>query len=556
MKSKSIDSTTIEETGRDSVQSIDAVHSQVVQRLLDGENVADRLLIRWSDRCSPILVKETRQALKSRQFTWTFLLLMIAIIVWTFFAIISMLPGVYFFPAGKTLLIGYLVLLLIPTIVIVPNAAYHSMSSELDQGTFDVLSISPLTPMKVVGGKLAVAMVQSLIYFSALAPCIALTYLLRGVPISTIGVTLAWIALLSWVCASAGILLASINRVGVYSTVLSVFMILITLGCTIALFSSLASWISFAQPIESSALIFMCLAMVVIASYGWLMVLAASASIGVAGENYSTTIRWWALLQSTLIALVFIFGMVQFELHEKVGLSIDEEAFLALLVILAIHWGVIGTFFIGESGATSPRAQRTLPDTLLTRVFLTWTNPGSGPGYFFVLCSYAGVVAMTLFSWFGRSLSAHDYTMVAGFGLTLLGHLIVYLGTTRLILLLLPHGTKSRMIISVCLMAILVGAGSFFTLLFSYAANDFNEPSFEWYSILNVMWTYSDFVRVPELSFSFLAILAVVIFAINLQSLTQDIVLVRIQVPAKVLKERKVEEVEPVQEGTSFVDVV
>jgi hypothetical protein len=466
-----------------------------------------------------------------------------------------MLPGVYFFPAGKTLLIGYLILLLIPTIVIVPNAAYHSMSSELDQGTFDVLSISPLTPMKVVGGKLAVAMVQSLIYFSALAPCIALTYLLRGVPISTIGVTLAWIALLSWVCASAGILLASINRVGVYSTVLSVVMILITLGCTIVLFSSLASMVSFAQPIEGSVLAFMGLAMVIIASYGWLMVLAASASIGVAGENYSTTIRWWSLLQSTLITLFFIVGMAQFEWVESNGRGVDEEPFLTLLVFLAVHWGVIGTFFIGESGATSPRAQRTLPDTLLSRTFLTWTNPGSGPGYFFVLCSYAGVVAMTLVCWFARSLSSSDYITVAGFGFTLLGHLIVYLGTTRLLLLLLPHGTKSRMIVSVCLMAILVGAGSFFTLLFSYMANDFSEPSYEWYSILNVIWTYTDFNQVPEASFLCLAFLSVVIFAINLQSLTRDIVLVRIQVPAKVKKERKLE-IEPGPESTSFVDIV
>lgn len=552
----SIEATSVDVLEGEPAQLIDAVHSQTVQRLLEGENAADQLLIRWSDRCSPILVKETRQALKSRQFTWTFLLLMLAIIGWTFFAIISMLPGIYFFPAGKSLLIGYLVLLLIPTIVIVPNAAYHSMASELDQGTFDVLSISPLTPMKVVGGKLAVAMVQSLIYFSALAPCIALTYLLRGVPLSTIGVILAWIAILSLVCASAGLLLASINRVGTYSTVLSVFMILITIGSAITLFSSLASLISYAQPLDISVLAFMGLALLVIASYGWLMILAASASIGVAGENYSTMIRWWALLQSTLVVIFFIFGLVQFEVVQKQNLqSIDHEPFLILLVYLAIHWAVIGTFFIGESGATSPRAQRTLPDALLSRVFLTWTNPGSGPGYFFVLCSFAGVVAMTLVSWCGRSLSGRDYSQVAGFGLTLLGHLMLYLGMTRLLLLLVPHGTRARMIISVCLMAILIGAGSFFTLLISYMTNKLGQPSYEWYSVLNVMWTYAEFDRVPEFSFLFLATLSIIVFALNLQSLTRDIVLVRIQVPAKVRAERK-SEIESVPESDPFADVV
>ena len=231
--------------GAASQQSIDPAHRDTIQRLLDGENQADRWLIRWSDRFSPILVKETRQALKSRQFTWTFLLLMLAIVAWTLFAIVSMMPGIYFFPAGKSLMYGYLLLLIVPTIVIVPNAAYHSMASELDHGTFDVLSISPLTPMKIVSGKLAVAMVQSLIYFSALAPCIALTYLLRGIPISTIAIALGWIALASWACSSAGLMLASINRVGVYSTVLSVLMILISLGCALWAFFGLsgADWI-------------------------------------------------------------------------------------------------------------------------------------------------------------------------------------------------------------------------------------------------------------------------------------------------------------------------
>ncbi len=543
------------ELGKEPSQTIDAIHTQTVQCLLDGENKADRWLIRWSDWCSPILVKETRQALKSRQFKWTFLLLMLAIVGWTLFAIISMMPAIYFFPAGKTLLMGYLVLLLIPAIVIVPNAAYHSMASELDQGTFDVLSISPLTPLNIVVGKLTVAMVQSLIYFSALAPCIALTYLLRGVPISTIAMTLGWIALMSLVCSSVGLLLASVNRMGAYSTVLSVALILITLVCAMILLYYLAAMMYIAQTIQTEVALSVLASMVIVASYSWLLVLAASAAIGVAGENYSTSIRWWVLLQSTLIVAVFMASVVYMVDHDRSSArNWVHQPLIAMLVILALHWGLVGTFFVGESGTTSPRAQRSLPDTLLSRLFLTWTNPGSGPGYIFVLTSFAAIVMTVLFNRVVYSLASNHYLELVGYGLTLLGHLTVYLGTTRLIVLLIPQNMRGRMVIAIAVMAIQIVAGSFGTLAISYAWNDMGAPDYEWYSILNVFWTYTYFDNVVHFSFLFLAILSAIVFACNLATLTSDITLIRIQAPSRVRQETKAE-TPIIVEANPFADV-
>ncbi|MDZ4851374.1 MAG: hypothetical protein SGI77_18960 [Pirellulaceae bacterium] len=528
---------TASESIGDSVQAIEAVHAQTIQRLLDGENAADRRLIQWSDWCSPILVKETRQALKSRQFIWTFLLLIAAIVCWTFFAVISSMPGIYFFPAGKTLLIGYLALLIVPTIVIVPNAAYHSMATELDQGTFDVLSISPLTPMKIVSGKLAVAMVQSLIYFSALAPCIALTYLLRGVPIFTIGLTLGWVALMSLVVSSLGILLAAVNRIGALSTLLSIVLILVALGSSIILFASLWGLIESQFAISLEQLTFMLLTMAIIATYSWLMILAAAAAIGIAGENYATAIRWWVLLQSMLIAIVFIGSITYYASRLGTNL-VDKEAFIALLFLLATHWAVVGTFFVGESGVTSPRAQRTLPDTLLARVFLTWTNPGSGPGYFFVLGSFAAVVMTIILNATGVQWSRGGLPEVAGYGLTLLMHLTIFLGLTRLLVLLIAQNMNARMIVSLCIMVVLLSGTSLLTVLISYLANGMNEPTFEWYSTLNIFWTYYEINSDPFGPFIVLLWMAIVVFAINLVSLTRDITLVRIQAPERVLKER------------------
>ena len=50
---------------------------------VEKNHYIDRIVDQFSDWCSPILVKETRQALKSRQFFWTFFLLLAAIALWT-----------------------------------------------------------------------------------------------------------------------------------------------------------------------------------------------------------------------------------------------------------------------------------------------------------------------------------------------------------------------------------------------------------------------------------------------------------------------------------------
>ena len=65
---------------------------------------AEVLLERGSEWLNPILVKEARQALKSRQFVWTMVLLLVGTLGWTMIGIASQIPGLYFYPAGMTLL--------------------------------------------------------------------------------------------------------------------------------------------------------------------------------------------------------------------------------------------------------------------------------------------------------------------------------------------------------------------------------------------------------------------------------------------------------------------
>src|SRR3954451_19814447 len=76
-----------------------------------------RLTGRWSrvealldgigDRLNPILVKEARQAMKSRQFVVTFSLLLIGGWAWTVLFIAAGIPAIYYSPVGPALLRGY-----------------------------------------------------------------------------------------------------------------------------------------------------------------------------------------------------------------------------------------------------------------------------------------------------------------------------------------------------------------------------------------------------------------------------------------------------------------
>src|SRR4051794_41795711 len=72
------------------------------------EAVLDRL----GDRLNPILVKEARQAMKSRQFVVTFSLLLICGWLWTVLFIVAGLPAVYYAPAGPGGVVGYFAVVL------------------------------------------------------------------------------------------------------------------------------------------------------------------------------------------------------------------------------------------------------------------------------------------------------------------------------------------------------------------------------------------------------------------------------------------------------------
>src|SRR5262245_20319069 len=179
-------------------------------------------LVTVSDWLNPILVKETRQALKSWQFALTFVLLLVACWIITIGGIALIGPSVYYAAGGGDLLRAYYFVLALALFVVVPFAAFRSLAAEREDNTYDLLTITALRPRQIIGGKIGSAIVQMAVYFSAITPCLAFTYLLRGVDVPTIAMLLTYSFFASLALSMIGLLLATLTRHRYHQVILSV----------------------------------------------------------------------------------------------------------------------------------------------------------------------------------------------------------------------------------------------------------------------------------------------------------------------------------------------
>ncbi|HEV7279327.1 MAG TPA: hypothetical protein VGN57_03860 [Pirellulaceae bacterium] len=345
----------------------------------------DRITI-WGERGSeylnPILVKEGRQALKSRHFVVTFMLVLFCAWIWTLLGVASNSPGIYYLPAGRGFLIGYYLVLAIPALVVVPFMAFRSLAGEREDGTFELLSITTMSSRQIVYGKLGSAVIQTLVYFCAIAPCIAFTYLLSGIDILTIGLTIGLLFLASILFSSGGLLVGTASRSKLVMVLLSVLTVIaLLIGGGIVTFWQLIM-LSEQPPYDDvgfwaamGALVSFSIAGIV------LLVNAAAASITFASENRSTRLRAIMLVIGAMIIGWWCFPAINYQ----------QAGVVQVIPIFCLcYWGLMGSFIVGERGALSPRVRRSLPRSTMGRVFLAWFCPGSGAGYFFVVANVIG----------------------------------------------------------------------------------------------------------------------------------------------------------------------
>jgi ABC-type transport system involved in multi-copper enzyme maturation permease subunit len=417
----------------------------------------DGWLERAGERLNPILVKEARQALKSRQFLVAFSLLLVCGWGWSLLGVSLLMPAVYYAPSGPFMLVGYYIVLNVPLLLIVPFSAYRSLASERDDGTLELLSITALSARQIVTGKLGSAILQMLVYYSALSPCIAFTYLLRGVDIVTILLMLAYAFLASLLLSAVGLTVAALTHFRHVQMLLSVFLLLGLVFVTVlwCFWMTMLLADSDGLPYDDADFWVAHLAVLMFhASYLVLFVQTAAAQLSFASDNRSTRLRVLMLIQQVLITGWFLYVWLRVE---------DHSVLFVPLVISGIHWMVMGALMTGEWAQLSPRVKRQLPQSLLGRALLTWFNPGSGTGYVFAcinLCAATLVIlSAAAFSTLTAFPGAPNDASLVWFGALLCSYVVLYLGVGRLLILWLRRYLIFGLLLPLLVHAILVLLG-------------------------------------------------------------------------------------------------
>lgn len=507
----------------------------------------DAALIRMSEWLNPITIKEARQAMKSKQFVITFALLLIAAWLWSFFGVAGQYRagGTAF---GMVMFIGYLFMLGFAVTVVVPFSAYRSLAAEREDGTYELIQITSLHPRQIIGGKLCSAVLQMLVYFSALSPCIAFTYLLRGIDMPTIMLALFYLFLDSLALSILGLFLAALVRERHWQVVLSLLfvaalVIFFFMMCGMMTeifdndlweFDTASFWVANAAFLSAYL------------SYFAFFYFAAAAQITFVSDNRSTAVRIVMAVQQILFAgwMGWLFTSGDFEPAGEV------RVLSGAMILSGLHWYLMGVFLTGESPELSPRVQRGLPRSFLGRVLFTWFNPGGGSGYVFAVANVTAVALLVFCGLeFAKSIS-NNFDSDHYWGSVMVtsavwSYVTLYLGLGRLVLAASRRYLRYQPA-SLLIQALLVVIGTAVPLI-AHTMLDQYTMTYSVLEMTNPFWTIAEMTadytppNAEELAVAvLLPIIAVVVFLLNLPGVAAEVRYVRIATPKRVVEDESV----------------
>lgn len=339
----------------------------------------------WYDRVSDwfnaILIKEARQALKSRQFVGSFMLLLAIAWVVSAFLLLNSGPALEYGDVGRGFFYGFYLVLGFAAIVIVPFSAMRSLISERDLNTFDLLSITALKPRQIVWGKLLSAVLQLFLFYSAITPFIAFASLMQGFDTAAAAVILVGTMLLALLMSMAALMVSTFARNRFFQAIVTTSaiggLIWMYVGVASQVFAVLRfAWIDVGDPRFWWAVGFLTLAAV---SYFALFQQITVAQLTFESDNRSTGVRIVCAAQFWVLWLAIgIFYYVQKDVPHPVLLTI-------LLGASAVHWAAAGLVFATEGDHLSRRVRRSVPHNRLVRWLIAPFMPGGARGYFLML---------------------------------------------------------------------------------------------------------------------------------------------------------------------------
>lgn len=414
------------------------------------------------DHMNPILVKETRQALKSRQFTITFSLLLVASLVVSFGGLAYVGPAIDYVPAGGQFFTAYFAVLAVAVFVIVPFSAYRSLASEHEERTYELMSITALRPRQIISGKLLSAAVQTLIYYSAIAPFMAFTYLLKGIDVVTIGMMIFFSMFASMAFSMLALLLSTLARrrpTQVFFSVLIIGALFMTTVGSIALIAEMME----SGPILSSALSdpeFWIGMACFLSWYAGFFVLAFQLSVSVLtfeADNRSSKVR---LAVEGLFLMLIGWGGALWTIAEG-----EEIVLLVLASFGCCGWGGVTAFLVGEPEQLSNRVQRQVPRHPFLRAVAAPFFPGPGTAFVLLLVNLIALIAIVALAITLQSLviTRTRPMLISGnplfFSIVLSAYTVFYVGMGAVLVRTARRWRPTPVFLSAVLVAILAALG-------------------------------------------------------------------------------------------------
>ncbi len=444
----------------------------------------------WTDRLNPILVKEARQALKSRQFAATFTMVLLCAWGWSLVGVALAGPAMRYTAQGHTIFLGYLLVLGAALWIVIPFSAFRSLAQERDERTFELLEITNLTPRQIVGGKLATALLQMLVYLSALAPCLAFTYLLRGIDVVSIVLTITYTVAGCVLLSLLGLLLAAVVRGRAGQVAVS---LLFAAGLLWVFGFAAIFVVSMGRELRHDQDAFWYVQLILLSllvGYGTVFYLAAASRLVGASGNRSTSVRWSIMALQGVIAGCCVAPRY---------VSPNDDWLWLFAFVSGLNWFVAGMFLVSEPPIVSQRLRRSLPQTGLGRVALTWFNPGPGAGYVFTLLGAAATGGLVLIMAWRASASGNlsrlDLVGLTAFVLVQLGYLAFYLGLGKWAVALVRRRHQVPEWLPPVVHAALLFVGCMTPYAIQQASLDLRGTGYSVLQASNVFWTLVEFVN-------------------------------------------------------------
>jgi hypothetical protein len=316
-------------------------------------------LLNWRAwEVNPIVIKETRQAVRSWAVTGM-LLLFLGVLFCTalVFLVNQSFDGTVDQRLGAEIFQVFIVILTAASLFFIPLYVGVRLAAERQESNLDLLYITTLTPGRIIRGKFLCGAYMTVLFFSACMPFMAFTNLLRGVDLPTVAFILIYLFLVICVAIQVAIFFACLPVSKLFKILLGLAaaasMIPATVGLTFSFFAMLRSGIGSMMGGRAFWSVFMTVALLVLAACILLYFLSV-ALISPPSANRALPLRAY-------LTFVWIAGGIAAAFWADH--SADDRRLMAWAIPTLILMGIALIVVISNHDQLSLRVRRDIPAT-------------------------------------------------------------------------------------------------------------------------------------------------------------------------------------------------